>query len=43
MGYFPSSYVMQLRDGERAVQVASGVEVTEVGSNVPVKLLKDQV
>ena len=41
-GYFPSSYVMYLRHGERAVQVASGVEVTEVTSNVPVKLLKDQ-
>lgn len=43
VGYFPSTYVMRLHPGERAMQVTSGVEVTEVNSRAPVTLLKDQV
>ena len=43
VGFFPSTYVMRIKSGERAKQIASGVEVTEVSSNAPVKLHKDQV
>ena len=43
MGFFPSTYVMRLNPGECAMQVASGVEVSEISSEALVKLHKEQV
>ena len=34
---------MRIGEGERAKQMVSGVEVTEVASDIPVKLQKHQV
>ena len=41
IGYFPAKYAEKLNPGEKVLQVAQGLEVTEAEGSL--KLLKDQV